>query len=368
VELESGEVVAYEALARGPAGSAVERPDRLFDIAAQQGRLAELDCACRAAAVRGALDAGLARPHKLFVNVEPRALGAACPAAHEVLWRRAGEELDVVLEITERALTTRLADLLHLVAEVRRRGWGIALDDVGADVRSLALMPLLRPDVIKLDLRLIQQQPSAEVAEIVNAVCAQRERTGALVVAEGVETEHHLTIAKAMGATLGQGWLFAHPAPLSVPAPAPARPVELLPAGAARPRPPRPTRSCAAAGRSAGPTSGSCSPSPSTSSSRPRAWARRRSSSPPSSPRSASPPRPTAATRSWAPTPPSWPRSAWAWPLSPRRASGAPRSTPPTPSGANGASSSSARTSRPPSWPWTWATRARRWSAGSTSR
>lgn len=231
MELESGEVVAYEALARGPAGSAVERPDRLFDIAAQQGRLAELDWACRAAAVRGALDAGLARPHKLFVNVEPRALGAACPAAHEVLWRRAGEELDVVLEITERALTTRLADLLHLVAEVRRRGWGIALDDVGADVRSLALMPLLRPDVIKLDLRLIQQQPSAEVAEIVNAVCAQRERTGALVVAEGVETEHHLTIAKAMGATLGQGWLFAHPAPLSVPAPAPARPVELLPAG-----------------------------------------------------------------------------------------------------------------------------------------
>jgi hypothetical protein len=60
---------------------------------------------------------------------------------------------------------------------------GIALDDVGADVRSLALMPLLRPDVIKLDLRLVHEQATTEVAEIVNAVNAERERTGALVLA-----------------------------------------------------------------------------------------------------------------------------------------------------------------------------------------
>src|SRR3954468_17150528 len=36
---------------------------------------------------------------------------------------------------------------------LRRLGLGVALDDVGADRRSLALMPFVAPDVIKLDLR-----------------------------------------------------------------------------------------------------------------------------------------------------------------------------------------------------------------------
>jgi hypothetical protein len=98
---------------------------------------------------------------------------------------------------------------------------------VGADVRSLALMPLLRPDVIKLDLRLVQDQPTTEVAEIVNAVNAQRERTGAVVLAEGIETEEHLETARALGATVGQGWLFGRPGPLAAPAAAPSRPLRM---------------------------------------------------------------------------------------------------------------------------------------------
>ncbi len=74
-------------------------------------------------------------------------------------------------------------------------------------------MPLLRPDVIKLDLRLVQRQPDAEIAEIVNAVNTQAERTGAIVLAEGIETDEHLATARALGATLGQGWLFGRPGP-----------------------------------------------------------------------------------------------------------------------------------------------------------
>jgi hypothetical protein len=100
----------------------------------------------------------------------------------------------------------------------------VALDDVGADVRSLALMPLLRPDIIKLDLRLVHDHPSTEIAEIVNAVNAERERTGAVVLAEGIETEEQLDLARAMGATLGQGWLFGRPGELELP-PAPSTPI-----------------------------------------------------------------------------------------------------------------------------------------------
>ena len=219
VELDGGAVIGWESLARGPEGSPLERPDLLFGAAAATERTAELDWACRAAAARGALDAGLDRSRTLFVNVEPQTLGVAVPEHLADLWQRA-DELDVVVEITERSLTARPAELLAAVEQIRGRGWRVALDDVGADTRSLALMPLLRPDVIKLDLRLVQDQPSTEIAAIVNAVNAESERTGALVLAEGIETERQLEVARAMGARLGQGWLFGRPGALDTGAPA----------------------------------------------------------------------------------------------------------------------------------------------------
>ena len=211
VDVETGAVVAYEALARGPRGSDVERPDLLFGAARAARRLDEVDWACRAAAVGGALEAGLEQT--LFVNVEPESLGAPVPGELEHLWRRAGD-LRLVVEVTERALTARPDAMFAALAAVRERGWGIAIDDVGADIRSLALMPLLRPDVIKLDLRLVQEQPSAEIAAIVNAVNAEAERSGALVLAAGIEDERHLATARAMGARLAQGWHFGRPAAL----------------------------------------------------------------------------------------------------------------------------------------------------------
>jgi diguanylate cyclase (GGDEF)-like protein/PAS domain S-box-containing protein len=87
----------------------------------------------------------------------------------------------------------------------------VALDDVGADSASLAFMSLLHPDVVKLDLSLVQDRPSPACAEIMNAVNAYAERSGALVLAEGIENEVHLASARALGATLGQGWLFGRP-------------------------------------------------------------------------------------------------------------------------------------------------------------
>ena len=104
--------------------------------------------------------------------------------------------------------------LFRMVSEHRAAGRGIALDDLGADVRSLALLPFIEPDVIKLDLSLIQRRPSTDQAAIVTAVAAEHERTGALVLAEGIENEQHLAIARTLGATLGQGWMWGRPGPL----------------------------------------------------------------------------------------------------------------------------------------------------------
>src|SRR3954454_23131313 len=167
---EQYSVVAYEALARGPKGSPVEYPDKLFGTARAAGRLADLDWVCRAAAVQGAMDAGLTAPYTLFCNMEPEAIDAPPPFDLRDTWERAKAEVRVMTEITERAMTVRPAELLSTAGGIRDAGWGIALDDVGAEPASLALMPFLDPDVIKLDLRLIQDTPTEDLAEVINAV------------------------------------------------------------------------------------------------------------------------------------------------------------------------------------------------------
>jgi EAL domain-containing protein (putative c-di-GMP-specific phosphodiesterase class I) len=210
IDLDSSAVAAYEALARGPEGP-LASPVALFAAARQAGMLAELDEACREAAFRGATEQGLMAPLTVFVNVEPEVLDRAPVEGLLAIADSAPGELRVVLEITERALAARPAELLRTVERVRDLGWGVAFDDVGADAASLAFMPLLRPDVVKLDLRLVQERPTPAIAEIMNAVNAYAEHTGALILAEGIETERHLTTARALGASLGQGWLFGRP-------------------------------------------------------------------------------------------------------------------------------------------------------------
>ena len=228
VDLDTRRPVGYEALIRGPEGSELEQPDELFTAARASGRVAELCAASRLAALDGALASGLDAPFTLFLNAEPEALDDPAP---EAVVDRLGEglgSLNLMFEVTERALTARPAELLRSVERLRSRGWGIALDDIGADRHSLALMPFLRPDVMKLDLRLIQSRPNIEIAEIVNAVNAEAERTGASVVAEGIETEEHLATAVAVGATLGQGWLFGRPGALPTDAPEAGRTTRLV--------------------------------------------------------------------------------------------------------------------------------------------
>lgn len=225
---ENYPVVAYEALARGPKGSAVEYPDKLFGTARACGRLAELDWVCRAAAVRGAMDAGLAAPFTLFCNMEPEAIDSVPPFDLRDVWERAKQEVRVMTEITERAMTLRPAELLSTAGGIRDAGWGIALDDVGAEPASLALMPFLDPDVIKLDLRLIQDTPTEDLAEVINAVNAEAERSNLTILSEGIETPEHEDTSLAFGATLGQGWLYGKPGPLPSPLPEATRQVQLL--------------------------------------------------------------------------------------------------------------------------------------------
>ena len=214
VDLRTHQVIAYEALSRGPAGSPLQRPDLLFEAARDLGRVAELDWVCRASALEAALEAKLGQGLTLFMNVEPDVLGSPVPDDLKFVQRMAERSLRVILEVTERALTVRPAELLRALEWARERWWGVALDDVGANPDSLALMPFVKPDVIKLDFRFLHEEPSAELDRIMEVVHAEHERTGAVILAEGIETEENLEQALAIGATMGQGWYFGRPVAL----------------------------------------------------------------------------------------------------------------------------------------------------------
>jgi EAL domain-containing protein (putative c-di-GMP-specific phosphodiesterase class I) len=200
----------------------------LFTTAYRTGRVAELDWACRAAAYTAALEAGLPGDCTLFVNTEPVSVASPCPPDLRDLIERAERELRVVVEVTERAVAADPAALLAAAARIHASGWGVALDDVGAEPASLAVMPFVDPDVIKLDLRLIQDTPTEDLAEVINAVNAEAERSNLTILSEGIETEQHERTSLAFGATLGQGWLYGKPGPLPNPLPEATKSVQLL--------------------------------------------------------------------------------------------------------------------------------------------
>lgn len=214
VDLSTREIVGYEALARGPKGTSLEHPDALFAAADRSGVRAALDWECRASALRGAIEAGIGHETCLFINLEATTFGLGTPAHLAAEIEEALTKLNVIAEITERDLLSDPASLMHGLGTLRGLGFGVAIDDLGANPAPLALLPFLEPDIIKLDMGLIQRAPSRAVAATAAAVRSDAERRGALVIAEGIETEEHLDRARVLGAGYGQGWLFGRPGPL----------------------------------------------------------------------------------------------------------------------------------------------------------
>jgi len=212
VDLSTQLVVGLEALARGPAGAELEFPDRLFAAAREAGLLAQLDMLCFERALECAI-AGSQRPPLLFINAEPAVLDQpVSPRIIEMVGN--GLPFRYVLEYTERALPTTPGVVVHLAGIVHQFGNAIALDDVGVDPTSLAFLPVLEPEVIKLDMSLLRSPDTPHTREVCAVVTAEARRTGAAIVAEGIETEEDLITARGLGARWGQGWLFGRPAPM----------------------------------------------------------------------------------------------------------------------------------------------------------
>src|SRR3954466_5479787 len=228
VRLDTFTIMGFEALARGPFGTALEAPAALFAAAGDAGREAELDWVCRAAAYRAALDAKLPPSQSLFVNTDPTRLAASCPPdLAQGVWR-AESKLRVIIEVSERTLAASPAEVAAAMGRARRGGWGLAVDDVGTAPEALALLSVVEPDVIKVDLAALSRRDERHVALVVNTVLAEAERTDAVILAEGIESKRHLALARAIGAELGQGFLFGKPGPLPPRVDAVPRPIQFM--------------------------------------------------------------------------------------------------------------------------------------------
>jgi EAL domain-containing protein (putative c-di-GMP-specific phosphodiesterase class I) len=221
VDLRDHAVVGYEALMRsGPEDGVLHGAEALLEAARREDSMLALDLATRDTALAIAEERGLDAPFSLFLNADPATLDGSSP-------ERPATRFTLLVEVTEQALIARPEAMLRALTRLRSAGWGIALDDVGGDSRSLALMSILYPDVIKLDLRLLDRRAPEDVARIVTAVGAEAERRHATVLAEGIDSEDQLDTARSFGATLGQGYLLGPPGPLPDPLPRPGRGLKL---------------------------------------------------------------------------------------------------------------------------------------------
>lgn len=206
VDLDSGRVVACEALARFP-GARVQTTEGWFADAWRLGMGVPLELA----AVRAALTALPRLPDSVSLSVNASPETIAAPEFLDALGDDAGR---VVAEITEHR---RIDDdgFAGKLAPLRAAGGRIAIDDFGAGYASLSQVLAVAPDCIKLDLSLTRQLDTSPVARaLVAALVTFTAEVGIEVVAEGVEDVAQVQTLRALGIRRAQGFRFGRPAPL----------------------------------------------------------------------------------------------------------------------------------------------------------
>lgn len=214
--LRSGRVVAFEALMRPRRCEGGAGAGDLIAAASRAGRVHELDRLAHAAALASA--SYLPEDTRVFINALPEV------AAREDFVARLARLTELagipasrlVIEITERHYPDDDSELIRRVGELRRLGFGIALDDVGAGRSDLGRILTLRPDWIKLDRVLVQGIATDPLGRrLVGALARFARGSDIQVIAEGIELPSQARAAMDLGVTQGQGYWFAHPAPLA---------------------------------------------------------------------------------------------------------------------------------------------------------
>lgn len=205
----------YEALIRGPEGSPLHSPLKLFEVAMQAGLLVELDLLCRRLAIAAFARLGL--PGRLFLNVMPSTIVKRDFREGLTLGylREYGLAPNrVVIELTEHVPIQDYSLMRQAVAHYRAMGFQVALDDLGAGHSSLRHWAELRPDFVKLDRHFIAGiDRDHGKREFLRSILDVSRSLGCQLIAEGIETAEEYRCLWELDRSLSllQGYYFARP-------------------------------------------------------------------------------------------------------------------------------------------------------------
>jgi EAL domain-containing protein (putative c-di-GMP-specific phosphodiesterase class I)/GGDEF domain-containing protein len=209
-----GRILGFEALVRGPEGSAIESPFDLFSAAQDAGLALELNMACVQQILRTFAASKL--EGSLFLNVSPQLImqrGFQQERAARFLGELGIEPARVVIELTEDYPTVDFRLVHESLMHYRAMGFRVAIDDLGEGFASLRLWSELRPEFVKADKHFVTGISIDPVKhQFLRAIQHIAENCGSLVIAEGIENAEDFRVAKDIGIACGQGWFIGRPA------------------------------------------------------------------------------------------------------------------------------------------------------------
>ena len=219
LDLGSGRIHGFEALARWPEGWPALSPAEFIPIAEETGLITPLGLHVLRTAL-GALaswrSGGLVGPEvRMSVNVSGRQLDdPQFPEDVIDIIASTGVPGSVVrLEITEGTLMREPERIARIVSEVCSTGVGLELDDFGTGYSSLSALHQFPVNALKIDHSFVANLNAEEGEVLVRSTVALAHSLGLEVVAEGIETEHELVRLRSLGCEYGQGFLFSPPLP-----------------------------------------------------------------------------------------------------------------------------------------------------------
>lgn len=200
-----GRMFGFEALLRSDEKT-MPTPGHMLSAAERLGKLSMLGRRVRARTAEPFTpERGI-----LFVNLHPRDLDDDELASPDSPLARIAHS--VVLEVTERTSIDAIHDIRATVARLRKLGYRIAVDDLGAGYAGLTSFAMLEPEIVKIDMSLVRDVDQSAVKQrLIASFTTLCKEMGILVVAEGVETIAEREMLVALGCNLLQGYLIAKP-------------------------------------------------------------------------------------------------------------------------------------------------------------
>lgn len=213
VSLRDGSVLGYEALSRGPRGSELENPEKLFYVAEKSNSTWELEQLCRKKALSNKQASNT--ESKLFLNVDPNIIEDPKfqkGFTKEYLEKFKIDPSQIIFEITERSAVENINEFKKTIKNYKDQDYKIAIDDAGAGYSGLNLISDVQPNYLKLDINLIRGIDKNSVKQaLVKGMYEFSKITGTYLIAEGIETEAELSALIHIGIHYGQGFYLKRP-------------------------------------------------------------------------------------------------------------------------------------------------------------